>query len=211
MRRFAAVLTTFSAFMLSATGASAATTVITPCPAGSLVCMAAQPAGTTFSVTGGNPMSGTDPLTASIGHNGIATGDFTDLFQFRIGTEGQGLIGTGSGSVITFLFGDVANVDFTNVFVNNGMADFFATVSGTTANSVTITGVPIFGGATNTLHVGGTVLANNGTNGIGSYGGALGFTPAVPEPATWGMMLLGFGVMGASLRRRRVPGALQSV
>lgn len=26
---------------------------------------------------------------------------------------------------------------------------------------------------------------------------------AVPEPATWGMMLLGFGVMGVSLRRRR--------
>ena len=27
--------------------------------------------------------------------------------------------------------------------------------------------------------------------------------PAVPEPATWGMMILGFGVVGASLRRRR--------
>ena len=26
---------------------------------------------------------------------------------------------------------------------------------------------------------------------------------AVPEPATWGMMLLGFGAMGVSLRRRR--------
>ena len=27
-------------------------------------------------------------------------------------------------------------------------------------------------------------------------------TPAVPEPATWGMMIAGFGVVGASLRRR---------
>ena len=26
---------------------------------------------------------------------------------------------------------------------------------------------------------------------------------AVPEPATWGMMILGFGVMGAAMRRRR--------
>ncbi len=29
------------------------------------------------------------------------------------------------------------------------------------------------------------------------------FNPGVPEPATWAMMLLGFGAMGAQLRRRR--------
>lgn len=29
-------------------------------------------------------------------------------------------------------------------------------------------------------------------------------TPAVPEPATWAMMMLGFGVVGYSLRRRSV-------
>lgn len=28
-------------------------------------------------------------------------------------------------------------------------------------------------------------------------------TPAVPEPATWGMMILGFGLVGASMRYRR--------
>ena len=28
-------------------------------------------------------------------------------------------------------------------------------------------------------------------------------TPAVPEPATWAMMIMGFGLMGASLRRRK--------
>jgi PEP-CTERM motif len=30
-----------------------------------------------------------------------------------------------------------------------------------------------------------------------------GVSPAVPEPATWGMMLLGFGIIGGALRRRR--------
>jgi hypothetical protein len=30
-----------------------------------------------------------------------------------------------------------------------------------------------------------------------------GFLIAVPEPATWGMMILGFGIAGAALRRRR--------
>ena len=29
--------------------------------------------------------------------------------------------------------------------------------------------------------------------------------PAVPEPATWGLMILGFGVTGAALRNRRRP------
>jgi hypothetical protein len=51
-----------------------------------------------------------------------------------------------------------------------------------------------------------------GSNGIffnfgGDYNNASGFTAAfattaVPEPATWAMMLMGFGAMGLSLRRR---------
>ena len=32
-----------------------------------------------------------------------------------------------------------------------------------------------------------------------------GYVAAVPEPATWGMMLLGFGAMGMAMRRRRRP------
>lgn len=31
------------------------------------------------------------------------------------------------------------------------------------------------------------------------------FTAAVPEPANWAMMIAGFGLVGASLRRRRAP------
>ena len=39
----------------------------------------------------------------------------------------------------------------------------------------------------------------------GSYGGALdnvSVTGAVPEPATWAMMILGFGLIGGAMRRR---------
>jgi PEP-CTERM motif len=44
--------------------------------------------------------------------------------------------------------------------------------------------------------------ASFGTNRLGSFSvGAV--TAAVPEPATWAMMLFGFGAMGVSVRRRR--------
>jgi PEP-CTERM motif len=47
-----------------------------------------------------------------------------------------------------------------------------------------------------------------GTYGIidGSTISGIAFAPtnAVPEPATWGLMLVGFGVVGSALRRRKV-------
>ncbi|MBS0504308.1 MAG: PEP-CTERM sorting domain-containing protein [Proteobacteria bacterium] len=32
---------------------------------------------------------------------------------------------------------------------------------------------------------------------------AIGYDVAVPEPATWAMMIAGFGFVGAAMRRRR--------
>jgi len=55
---------------------------------------------------------------------------------------------------------------------------------------------------TYTLHI-------QGTRGdAGSFGGNVSFAAApapVPEPATWAMMLLGFGAIGWQVRRRRAP------
>jgi hypothetical protein len=39
----------------------------------------------------------------------------------------------------------------------------------------------------------------------GTISGNANFYPAVPEPATWGMMLLGFAGIGFAMRRRRSP------
>lgn len=44
--------------------------------------------------------------------------------------------------------------------------------------------------------------AVNGNNSAGGLG-FLTVTSAVPEPATWAMMVLGFGAMGMAMRRRR--------
>lgn len=46
----------------------------------------------------------------------------------------------------------------------------------------------------------------SGTNGVTFTGGngiASSISAAVPEPATWAMMILGFGVLGGALRRRQ--------
>ena len=57
------------------------------------------------------------------------------------------------------------------------------------------------------LGAGTYTLTIQGTRGrSGSFGGNVAFeadAPHVPEPATWAMMLLGFGAVGWQLRRRR--------
>ncbi|MFM9977947.1 MAG: DUF4394 domain-containing protein, partial [Sphingomonadaceae bacterium] len=42
-----------------------------------------------------------------------------------------------------------------------------------------------------------------GTIGVGPLIGLTATTGAVPEPATWAMMITGFGIVGATARRRR--------
>ena len=54
------------------------------------------------------------------------------------------------------------------------------------------------------------------TYGLGTFGvidgstlQGLTYAPAVPEPATWAMMLVGFGGIGLAMRRRRPPALAQ--
>ncbi len=47
-----------------------------------------------------------------------------------------------------------------------------------------------------------TVVMKNNTNKSYGYSSQLDFAP-VPEPAAWGLMIAGFGMVGGTLRRRR--------
>ena len=58
---------------------------------------------------------------------------------------------------------------------------------------------------TQSLAAGGTALFTVGNNGAYAFD-TTGLTlsvSAVPEPATWGLMILGFGAVGGAMRRRR--------
>ena len=52
-----------------------------------------------------------------------------------------------------------------------------------------------------------TLSINGNNSGAGSLGGSITIrqAAAVPEPATWAMMLVGFGAVGFAMRRRRRP------
>ena len=52
-----------------------------------------------------------------------------------------------------------------------------------------------------------TIMGDNRST--GSLGGTVTIN-AVPEPGTWAMMLLGFGVAGVAMRRRRAPALAQA-
>lgn len=143
-------------------------------------------------VVSGNIASG--PVSAFIGNSGITSGSFQDTFTFRINQNG---VGSGSISTSTSAALSATDLDISSVVVNglsaiktfstDGLSEFF-----------NISDVPITFGAVNNIVVTGLSRGN------GSYGGNATFIPsAVPEPATWGLMVLGFGLVGAGVRSRR--------
>lgn len=71
--------------------------------------------------------------------------------------------------------------------------------SGLTARS-------IYSGTTVDGYVGRTTINNGAATGTKEFNsGGVAVAAAIPEPATWGMMILGFGGLGMTLRARRRP------
>jgi len=129
-------------------------------------------------------------------NQGIGSGTFSDVFTFTLPTNGLG-----SGTVTTSVtdLGSVNDLDFTSVTINDIAAQITKTAGGAFEVAF-INNVPIIAGQLNRL------VVNGVSRGNGAYGGQATFTPvtsAVPEPATWAMMIMGFGVVGYAMRRRR--------
>ena len=213
------LLSAFGASMLAIASAANAVVILPGAPLTS----GSNPSTSFLTTPSPVPAGYTGPIVATIGHTGIggvlAGTPFSDTFAFTIGLSGMGNIGVGSGNITTGV--NVANflksqdLDITSVLVNGVLASLQlqdanhvncsvrstnAALSTCGANEFwAANDVPIIGGQLNTIVVSGI------SRGMGSYGGNLTFTPnpSVPEPTTWALMLLGFGGVGLSMRRRR--------
>ena len=191
MRRMITAFATAAAIAFAAMPAQATNLVLTP-----NTTFGSPPGEFGYFFTSGG-ISG--PIDATFGHQGIpgvlAGTPFMDTFNFIINDTG-----TGSGSVTTEVslpgLGGVTDTDLVSVFINGVLATH--TVNTPQTDQWSATAVPIFFGALNTF------IINGVSRGQGHYAGTAEFTPtAVPEVATWAMMLLGFGGIGFQMRRKR--------
>ena len=116
-------------------------------------------------------------------------GDFTDNYEFKVPTAG--LVGA---SVVTLTFD--GSLTLTSVFLNNVKLTVEKLTSGQYAATTSLGGISSI---TNPQKL---VISGNAATTGGSYTGNVTFKSAVPEPATWALMILGFGVVGYAMRRR---------
>jgi hypothetical protein len=141
-----------------------------------------------FQLTSGTPFS--QSITAVFFNTYATPTSFDDTYQFTIPQSGFG-----SGNLSTSFSGNLNKLVISALYINDVSYDLTTTSSGQT---FTTNGIPIVAGALNTIRIVGS--------GAGIYSGNATFqaAAAVPEAGTWAMMLGGFGLMGAAMRRRRV-------
>lgn len=131
--------------------------------------------------------------TASIGDT-PALGEFTDVFTF-VPSATSGTIAY--GSVVNTSYFGMSTISFTSADLNGNALTTSTTPMGfVSLNMATLVPTTVSGPLTLTI---------NGINkGGGSYGGDINFviTP-VPEPATYGLMLAGVGMLGFMAWRKK--------
>lgn len=137
--------------------------------------------------TTANPWLSTNTATDSILFNGF-TSTVTAIGGNFFGTDIDGAFQLGN---VTLTAVD-ANGASTQTIVNAQVSSFLGFVSTGGLSSLTLTSVQPTSGALWPT-VDNLTLARTAS-----------VTPVVPEPATWGMMILGFGVAGAAMRRAKV-------
>ncbi len=144
-----------------------------------------------------NPGSQIINIVNDSGVFGASTNDlglFSHVFTFSIPPSGH----VGSSTVTTTIQG-LRDIDFSSVKLD-GLS--FTKVLGDPGETWQISNILLLGGP-HTITLAGTKFGA----GFSSYAGTLELG-GVPEPAAWGMMLLGFGLVGSSMRSRKSKGTV---
>jgi hypothetical protein len=125
-----------------------------------------------------------DGLSSSTHAYDAGTGVFTDTFNFNLPT---GYVVNAGGSTSTDLTFSTATFNGFGGSVNNSVPN---------DHRFLIAFQPVVNGSGQQLVITGVGAASN------TWAGTASFVP-VPEPTTWGLMIMGFGGVGALLRNRR--------
>jgi hypothetical protein len=158
-----------------------------------VLALAAAPAAYAATFLTFAPPAADGSISASIGNNGVSSTTFSDVFNFSWPAAGLTSI-----SFTTIASSAATNINFSA-----------ASLNGTTI-PLSPTGIFEFGSLVGLATSPGPqqIVISGTSGGSGSYGGVLSFMPAtVPEPAAWGMMITGFGGVGALVRRRKIATA----
>ena len=147
-------------------------------------------------ITTGSSGTQTGGFTGVVATDQLVGGFFNDSATFTLGAAGNF-----DSQLATILLGNTANINFTQVYLDVlDAAHTFAISIQADGTDKAVLSNPLFVNAgAHTIFVRGTLAGD-----IGSYGGTLNVAvPGVPEPATWAMMILGFGMVGAGMRLAR--------
>jgi len=181
---------------LAAAGSAGAATFIEP--------WTTSPSGAISVTIGDNGLGVAGGSTDAVNGNSThtydsTTGVFTDTFDFFLPT------GFAGASAITTISGVAVNDLIFNGISMNGATGTTATAGGTSMAHVDLQ--PIVAGGPQHL-----IITGDGGS-AATYGGTVSFVLAggVPEPATWALMIFGFGGAGALLRAQRRRGWAMAV
>lgn len=156
-----------------------------------------------------NAMSSSDAFVNTRGGNTKIEQDFTGSFRFTFANAGD-IDGVRFAAGQTVFAGTFTNAILSGVFgqregsvlagnatsFSNGFLTFQPGASAGFEFGLGGVSAPIGGSA-----AGGFNEFSASLNGKFSSGDTIGMAP-IPEPATWAMMMLGFGMLGGALRRR---------
>jgi len=160
--------------------------------AAAAVLMAAAPAANAATVLNFTFSPDGNSAVASFNSSGVGT-TFSDTYTFTLPA------GFASTALTTASVNGMTDTAFSSVLLNGNI---LTTNSSGAIDSKSLINVAVNPGA-NTLVVNGT------SGGLYSYGGNVSFaknvalTTGVPEPASWALMMVGFGGLGAVLRAKR--------